>query len=555
MIRCEMRTPMSASAAPVTPTAPTVVAPSATSIRRRPSVRSGAAVLMAAFLLSRLLGMVRSILFTAVFGSTGPISAAYITAFRAPELIFNLVSGGALTSAFLPTFAGYLAKKNAEAEDEAWRVASAVFFFTVALLTPLLVAAIILAPRYVPLLVPSNDPTIIANTIPLTRIMLIQPLFMALITLSQGVANSYLRFTAPALAPLVYNLTVIVGIVLGKFFGIQMVAWSVTVGAVLQLAVQLPYLPQARRLLHARPAFGALGVREIGGLMLPRMFGQAGIQASFIATTALANLLPARPNAVLSNSWTLILLPVGIFAAALGTTAFPVMARQAAVDDREGFAKTLSETLRMVFFLTIPAAAGLIVLAPRVIRVLFAYGLSDNELTIHLTILATIYYAVGIPGHALAEVLPRAFYAIKQTRTPVLTVIWTLALAIFLSTMAVKIIPGNDAVGGLALAISIAVLVEAAVLILAMHHTMPEFALGPLGWSLAKANIAAGIMTAGIDWLAHILTDSINISHFGSFVALAVCVPFGAALYLGCALLLGVPEARQTLARIRARLP
>ncbi len=242
MIRCEMRTLIAASAAPVAPAAPAVAVPSATGIRRRPSARSGAAVLMAAFLLSRLLGMVRSILFTSVFGSTGPISSAYITAFRAPELIFNLVSGGALTSAFLPTFAGYLYENSPEAEDEAWRVASAVFFLTVALLTPLLVAAIILAPRYVPLLVPSNDPTIIANTIPLTRIMLIQPLFMALITLSQGVANSYLRFTAPALAPLIYNLTVIVGIVLGKFFGIQMVAWSVTAGAVLQLAVQRPIL-------------------------------------------------------------------------------------------------------------------------------------------------------------------------------------------------------------------------------------------------------------------------------------------------------------------------
>jgi len=552
MIRCEMRT------AAATPTAPPTSANAFTRVpraQRRPGVRSGAAILMVAFLLSRVLGMVRTILFTSVFGATGPISAAYITAFRAPELVFNLVSGGALTSAFLPTFAGYLARKTAEAEEEAWRVASTIFFLTVALLTPALVLGIVLAPRYVPLMVPNGNPVIIANTIPLTRIMLVQPLFMALITLSQGIANSYLRFAAPALAPLVYNLSVIVGIGLGKFLGIEVVAWSVTMGAALQLAVQLPYLPQAGRLLRSRLSFAARGVREIGFLMLPRMFGQAGVQASFIVTTSLANLLPASPNAVLSNAWTLILLPVGIFASALGVTAFPVLARQAAVDDREGFAKTLSETLRMVFFLTIPAAAGLIILAPRVVRVLFAYGASDNELSIHLLILATIYYAVGIPGHALAEVLPRAFYAIKQTRIPVLTVISTLALAIFLSTMAVKIVPGNDAVGGLALAISIAVVVESAVLILAMHRTMPEFALGPLGWSLARANLAAGIMTAGIGWLAHVLTDSINISHFGSFVALAVCVPFGAALYLACALALRVPEARMALARIRARLP
>ena len=508
---------------------------------------------MVAFLLSRVLGMLRSTLFTAVFGSTGPISAAYITAFRAPELVFNLVSGGALTSAFLPTFAGYLARKSAQDEDEAWRVASTVFFLTIVLLTPLLVLGIVFAPRYVPLLVPSHDPVLIAQTIPLTRIMLLQPLFMALITLCQGIANSYLHFTAPALAPLVYNLTVIAGILVGKFVGISAVAWAVTLGAALQLAVQLPWLPQGHRLLRSGFAFGSRGVREIGVLMLPRLFGQAGVQASFIVTTALANLLPSRPNAALANAWTLILLPVGIFAAALGTTAFPVMSRQAATGDRTAFAKTLSETLRMVFFLTVPAAAGLIVLAPRVVHVLFAYGSSNNTLAVHLTTLATIYYAVGIPGHALAEVLPRAFFAIKDSRTPVFIVIWTLALAIFLSTLAVRIVPGDDAIGGLALAISIAVLTEAVALTLAMHRAVPEFPLGPLGWSLARANLAAGLMTAGIGWTASQLTSAINTSRFGSFVALAICVPLGAALYLLFALLLRVPEAQAVVARLRRR--
>jgi putative peptidoglycan lipid II flippase len=287
--------------------------------------------------------------------------------------------------------------------------------------------------------------------------------------------------------------------------------------------------------------------------MLPRLFGQAGVQLSFIVTTALANLLPDRPNAALSNGWTLMLLPVGIFAAALGTTAFPVMARQAATGDRAAFARTVSETISMVFFLTVPAAAGLIVLAPRVVRVLFAYGSAYDSLAIHLLTLATVYYAVGIPGHALAEVLPRAFYAIKDSRTPVLVVTWTLALAIFLSTLAVKLVPGDDAVGGLALAVSIAVLVEAANLAILLHRAVPEFALGPLGWSLARANLAAGAMTAGIGWAAALLTQAINTSRFGSFVALAICVPLGAILYLGVALLLRVPEAEAVLARVRRR--
>lgn len=522
-------------------------------VRRRHSLLSAATILMLAFLLSRMLGMLRQILFTAVFGTYGDTPSAYITAFRAPELVFNLASGGALTSAFLPTFAGYLAKKTAADEDEGWRVASTVFYLTILILLPLLVLGMILAPLYVPLLVPSRDQALIDQTIPLTRIMLLQPLFMALITISQGIANAYLRFTVPALAPLVYNLSVIAGIVAGRYLGIGAVAWSVTLGAALQLLVQLPWLPQGRRLFRLGLDLGAHGVREIGALMLPRLFGQAGVQLSFIVTTALANLLPDRPNPALTNGWTLMLLPVGIFAAALGTTAFPVMARQAAIGDRAAFAQTVSETMSMVFFLTVPAAAGLIVLAPRVVRVLFAYGSAYDTLSIHLLTLATVYFAVGIPGHALAEVLPRAFYAIKDSRTPVLVVTWTLALAIFLSTLAVKLAPGDDAVGGLALAISIAVLVEAANLAVVLHRRVPEFALGPLGWSLARANLAAGAMTAGVGWLATFLTQMINSSRLGSFVALGLCVPLGAAIYLAVALLLRAPEAQAVVARLRRR--
>jgi putative peptidoglycan lipid II flippase len=522
--------------------------------RRRRGVLSPAVILMVAFLLSRLLGMVRQVLFSAVFGTYGTASAAYVTAFRAPELIFNLVSGGTLTSAFLPTFAGYLAKKSAAAEEEAWRVASTVFYMMVALLLPLLIVGMVFAPRYVPLLVPSHNQALIDQTIPLTRIMLLQPLFMSLITICQGISNAYLRFTAPALAPLVYNLTVIAGVVVGRWAGITAVAWSVALGSALQFAVQVPWLPHGWRLFRSRLAPTAAGVREIGRIMLPRLFGQAGIQASFIVTTALANLLPNQPNNALTNGWTVMLLPVGIFAAALGNTAFPVMAQQAASDDREGFATTVRETMSMVFFLTIPAAAGLIVLAPRVVRVLFAYGAADTSLAVHLLTLTTVYYAVGIPGHALAEVLPRAFFAIKDSRTPVLVVIWTLALAIFLSTLAVQIIPGDDAVGGLALAVSIAVLVEAINLTLVLYHRVPELSLGPLGWSLVRANVAAGVMTAGVYWCATALTRTINTSHLGSFVALCVCVPLGVALYLATALLLRAPEAHAIVSRARARL-
>jgi putative peptidoglycan lipid II flippase len=524
-------------------------------IWRRFAALPAPTILMMAFLLSRILGMVKQILLTALIGTTGIAPNAYVNAFRVPDLVFNLVSGGALASAFIPTFAGYLAKNSEAAEAEGWRVASTVFYVTIALLLPVLIGAMILAPRFVPLMTGPDNTALIAATVPLTRIMLLQPLFMALITLCQGVSNSYMRFTAPALAPLVYNLSIIAGILVGHFVGVVAVAWSLTIGAGLQLLVQLPYLPQGRRLFRLAFAVGSSGVHEIGRLMLPRVFGQAGVQVTFLATTVLGDMLRNNPNGALLNGWTVILLPVGIFASALATTAFPVMARQAASTDLAGFARTVSQTMRMVFFLTVPAAAGLILLAPEVVRVLYAHGDSANALAVHLTTLAIVYYAVGIPGHALAEVLPRSFYAIRDTRTPVLVVLWTLSMAIFLSVMAVKVLPADDdKVAGLALAISIAVLLEAAGLTIALHRAIPEFTLGSLGWALARVNVAAGAMTAGLGWVTQHMEHGASTGFWGSCATLAICIPLGAVGYLAVALLLGVPEAMTVLSRVRSRV-
>lgn len=512
-------------------------------------------MLMIAFLLSRVLGMLRQVLFAALIGTHTTGASAYVTAFRAPDFVFNLVSGGAFASAFIPTFAGYLARNSEDEEAEGWRVASTVFYLTIVVLLPALVLAIILAPRYVPQIAGPQHPGLVAATIPLTRIMLLQPLFMALITICQGVSNSYLRFTVPALAPLVYNSSIIVGILIGHFTGVTAIAWSVTLGAALQLGLQLPFLPYGSRLLHLTISLGSAGVHEIGRLMVPRLFGQAGIQATFIVTTYLANRVQGpNPNPALTYGWTLILLPVGIFAAALGQTAFPVMSKQAAAGDMRGFAHTVSQTIRMVFFLTVPAAAGLIILAPRVVRVLFAYGTSNDSVDIQLITLATVYYAVGIPGHSLAEVLPRAFFSIRNTVTPVLVVVWTLSMAILVSVVSVKVLSPEHAVAGLAFAISIAVLAEAVNLIVALHRAVPQFTLGPLGWALARTNVATGVMLLGVALTADRLIHAINPSRFGSFVTLLICVPLGAALYLAASLLLRVPEAYSIVARLRGRV-
>ncbi|MFB0537413.1 MAG: murein biosynthesis integral membrane protein MurJ, partial [Anaerolineae bacterium] len=284
--------------------------------------------MIAAFALSRVLGLAREMIIGQQFGTSGELDA-YLAAFRLPDILFQLVAGGALGSAFIPTFSGYLARG---AERGAWRLASAVINLVLVVLSALALLAAAFAPLLVAKVVaPGFDPAKRALTVQLMRLMLLSPVIFGVSGIVMGILNSYQHFLLPALAPIVYNLSIIgAAFFLSPSLGIQSLAVGVVVGSVLHLAVQIPAL--IRRGMDYSPILGLgnPGVREVGRLMAPRVLGLAVVQLNFLINTILASGLADGSLAALNFAWLLMLLPQGIFAQALATAAFPTFSELAA---------------------------------------------------------------------------------------------------------------------------------------------------------------------------------------------------------------------------------
>src|SRR5437867_9052724 len=271
-----------------------------------------ATVMMAAYLLSRLTGLLRTVAISSRFG-TGPELDAYFAANRLSDTLFQVVAGGAVSAAFIPVLAGYLTRGE---RAEAWRMVSALFSIAVALMVPLSLLLALLAPLVVRLW-GGFDPEQHDLAVGMLRILLISPTAFALGTLITSVLNAEGRFLLAALAPSAYNLGIIVGaLVLAAWQGVYGLAIGASLGAVLYLVIQLPGLLQARGRVRPWLGFDHPGVRRVGKLMAPRTLGLAVAQLNFLVISVLASPIPGGITS-LDYAWTLMMLPLGLFAMAI----------------------------------------------------------------------------------------------------------------------------------------------------------------------------------------------------------------------------------------------
>src|SRR5437899_7390311 len=253
------------------------------------SVGRASLFMIATLIASRILGWLRLSVIGAKFGETTQLDAFW-AAFRIPDTLFNLLVAGALASAFIPVFTGYLAK---EREDEAWRVASSVMNAIVILLIALSAIMWVLAPWIVPILAPFPDPAQVDTTIRLSRIMLLSPIFMGLSALFTGILNSYRQFLSGATAPLVYNAVIILfALFAAPFLGIQALAYGVVTGALFMWLVQLPELTFRRTRYSFSLDLGHPGVRDVLRLAGPRTLALGAVPLAFIVDTNLASRMP-----------------------------------------------------------------------------------------------------------------------------------------------------------------------------------------------------------------------------------------------------------------------
>jgi putative peptidoglycan lipid II flippase len=509
-------------------------------------IARAASLVMALFVVSRALGLVREMVISHQFGTGGALDA-YLAAFRLPDILFQIVAGGALGSAFIPTFAAYLAHDD---EGGAWRLASAVINLVLIITTSLAGLAALLAPFLVrEVIAPGFDPARQALTTSLMRLMLVTPVIFGVSGIAMGVLNARQHFLLPALAPILYNAGIIAGAVaLAPTMGVHGLALGVVGGALAHLLVQVPGL--VRHGLRYAPILGLRdpGVHEVGRLMLPRMLGLAAVQLNFLVNTILASGLAVGSLAALNYAWLLMLLPQGIFAQSVATAAFPTFSSQAARGQRAEMRSTLVATLRAVFYLALPAAVGLIVLRVPLVQLIFQRGAFTATST-HMVALALGFYALGLPAHSAVEIIVRAFYAMHDTKTPVAVGVMAMGLNVALSLAFIPVFGamGWAPYGGLALSNSLATTAEMAVLMVVIRRRLEGLEGRELAGSLARTGLSAGVMGGAAGVLAWLLAST------SIWLAGGAAIVAGVAVYGGVSLALGASEPRAVWAMVRSR--
>ncbi len=516
---------------------------------------------MFAILFGQLMGLARGVIVAGVFGASLELDSFY-AANRVSETLFLLVAGGALGSAFIPTFTGLLARDE---KDSAWRLASALANAVTLTLSLLAILLALFAPQVVRFaLAPgfSTDPELFALTISLLRIQLISAVLFGLGGLVIGILNAHQVFLIPALTPALYQLGIIFGaLFLAPSMGIYGLAWGVAIGAVLYLAIQLPPLvrlvtrqfPLSTLRLRSGHAFHfSLGlhdsnVRVVLLLMLPRLLGVAVVQLNFWVNTWLASKMEAGSVSALYYGFSLMLMAQAAIAQSVAIAAMPTFSAQHALGKRDEMRSSLAASLRGILLLAVPASIGLMMLRVPLVSFLYQRGEFD-ERDVQLVAWALLWYAAGLVGHSIMEVLTRAFYAQQDTKTPVVIGTFAMGLNVVCSILFSRWFAqiGWHPLGGLALANSFATALEATVLFLFMRKRLN----GIEGKSIADGawRVALSALGMGVGLLFWIQA-TVGMNRW--LVALGG-VAVGGIIYLLAVLILKVPEAR-TLVRVIAR--
>jgi putative peptidoglycan lipid II flippase len=508
-----------------------------------------AGMIMMLSLLSRMLGFVRETLMGRLFSRLE--TDAFFAAFVIPDLMYYLLIGGALGAAFIPVFSGYLSKGD---EKEAWAAGSTFINTSVSALIIVTILGMIFAPLLSAIVAPGFEGEKLLLLIRLTRMMFPAVCFTAIAGLLMGVLHSYQHFFAPALGPNVYNIFIIAGAgLLGSAYGVSGMAVGVVVGAIFNFLTQLLFLKDKAQFY--RPVFNWShpGFRRMLILMLPAVIGLSVTQINLAVNNSLASGLAEGSITALRFSNRLIQLPLGIFAMAISTAFFPTMTKQAASGDLTGYKDTFSRSLRFIFFITLPSAVGLIVLRQPIVALLFEGGAFTAEHTA-ATAYALVFYSIGLAGHAAIQIIPRAFYALQDTITPMYVGIGAVVINIVLNFAFLRFT--NLEHGGLALAFSISGVLNMLVSLWLLRRKLNGINGRSIATRFMKALVASAIMGFGT-YLTYRLCLQVFQQYFtGRFLDLIIVgigIVVGVALYMFAAYLLKMPELKLVGSMLKRR--
>lgn len=503
---------------------------------------------MVATLLARLLGYVRDMVIYSWFGQSY-ITDAYNAAFSIPDFIYMLLVGGALSSAFIPVFGSYLARQE---EEQAWKVASIVFNFTVLVMLVLIALAVVYTKPLILILVPKLPSASIDLAVTLTRVMFIQTFFMAVNGMSLGILNSHRHFTSPAVGAIFYNLGIIVvGLAMAHRWGIMAFSVGVVLGSILNLAVQIPALRRAGIRYYPSLDLRDPGFRQIMVLMVPIVLGLSVTQINLFVNQNLASGLAEGSISALRLAQRVMQLPIGIFGISIAMAVFPTMTAQVAKEEIKDFKRTFSLGLRAVFLITIPAGVGLMALREPIIGLLFQYGRFDAGDTL-ATAEALFFYSAGLFAYSALQLLNRIYYALKDTLTPVIVGAVAIAINIALSITLVQIMQHR----GLALAYSVAGIVNIILLIGILRLRLGNIDGGRIIRSLAISVGASGIMYLAVRGTVLQLQNLLNFApKMNELIMVVAGIGAGVLIYGVIVLIFRMEETRLVMSLVRNRLP
>ena len=455
--------------------------------KKQESILSAAGIIMAAVFLSRGLGLFRDRLLTARFSPQE--LGVYFAAFRLPNLIFELLVMGALSTAFIPVFSGYLSEKK---KREAFLIASSVINIGTLIFLLLALPLLLFSSRVSALIAPGFSKEEILLMASFTRIMILAQVFPLIIgNFLTGILQSFNRFLIPALAPIVYNLGIIIGILFfSSSLGLYGPVLGVVLGALFFMIVQIPFvfLLGYKHLLTFN--FRHKAVREIGKLMLPRTLGLAVSQIDTTVDLVLASFLGARSVTVFNLAQHLQQVPVGLFGAPIAQASLPSLSQHSAKNNLEKFKKNLLDSFHQILFLVLPSSMILIILRIPLVRLVFGAARFDWEATV-LTGKTLAFFSLSLFAQSLVHLLARGFYALYDSKTPVKIGAVCVLVNTFLSILFVKFL--FLPVYALGFSTSIASILNFLFLLIFLDKKVGRFERARLFWPTLKIFIASAI--------------------------------------------------------------
>jgi len=511
-------------------------------------IARAAGFVMFATLIARILGFVREMVMYTWFGQSYATDA-YNAAFSIPDLIYLLMVGGALSTAFIPVFSRYLANNE---DDEAWQVASIVFNYSVLFSIILITFGVIYTRPLIMLLAPDLPPNYINLTVLLTRVMFVQTFFMVLNGISMGILNSKQHFVTPALGSVLYNIGIIgIGIVMARQWGIMAFSVGVVAGAILSFVVQIPTIMKSGMRYSFSFNYKHPGFKQILYLMAPVLLGLSVSQINLFITQNLASGLAEGSISALRLSQRIMQLPVGIFGTSIATVIFPTMTAQMARKEIPAFRRTFSLGLRATLLISIPAGVGLIALREPIVQLLFQQG-QFTASNAHATATALLYYSVGLFAYSALQIMNRVFYSMEDTITPVIVAITSIGVNIGASLWLIKSMQH----GGLALAFTIAGITNLLLLLIIFKWRLKSIDGVKILRSVVISTAASVAMYLVVQFVMSGLTPYLHwATKLNQLIMVSAGMGIGISVYAVIILLFRLEESQLVIDMLRKVLP